>query len=200
MPSMGRSISVVKRYVPSVPTVQSWPSVIGVSCGCLLTWLITPPVEPRPNRTEAGPFSTSIALQVERIAVVAAEVAHAVEVEVVARVEAAQCEAVALRAGLAGGEADAGHIAQRVAHRGDGLVLHQLLRDHADRLRRVEQRLRQLGQRRHGGLVATLRVAALHGDRRQLHGRIARRLRRCGAAAHSVPRRHGRVPFPSRCP
>ena len=29
-------------------------------CGCLVVWLITPPVEPRPNRIEEGPFSTSI--------------------------------------------------------------------------------------------------------------------------------------------
>ena len=178
-PSMGRSISVVKRNVRSVPTVPV-PAVIGASCGCLLTWLITPPVEPRPNRIEAGPFSTSISLQVERIAVVAAEVAHAVEVEVVARVESAQRQTVALSAGLARGQADAGDIAQRVAHRGDALILHQLLRDHGDRLRGIEQRLRQLGQRRHGALVPALPVLCLHRDRRQLHGGLGGRRRRRG--------------------
>lgn len=41
--------------LPAVP-LTSWT---GVSFGVLLTWLMMPPVDPRPNRTEEGPFSTS---------------------------------------------------------------------------------------------------------------------------------------------
>ena len=52
-------MSVVMRRVPSVPSVTD-PLVMAVGPACLLTWLITPPVEPRPNRMPAGPFSTSI--------------------------------------------------------------------------------------------------------------------------------------------
>ena len=65
---------------------------------------------------------------VERIAVVAAEIAHAVEENVVARGEAANGEVVALRAAFAGREADARHVAQRVAQRCRVLFLQELLR------------------------------------------------------------------------
>ena len=83
-------------------------------------------------------------LEMEGVAVVAAEVAHPVDVDVVARREAAQREGVALEAALARGDRNAGHVAQRFAQRRVGLLLHELLRDDADGLGRVEQRLREL--------------------------------------------------------
>ena len=62
-------------------------------------------------------------LQVKRIAIVTAKVAHAVEENIVAGGEAANRQVVALGAAFSGGDADAGHIAQRVAQRGRALVL-----------------------------------------------------------------------------
>ena len=50
--------------------------------------------------------------QVEGVAVVAAEVAHAIDVEIVAGAEAADRQVVALRAAFAGGNADTGDIAE----------------------------------------------------------------------------------------
>src|SRR6185503_19149089 len=67
--------------------------------------------------------------QIERIAVIVAVVAHAVDVEVVLRIEAADRERVALRAALAGGQADPADVTQRVAHAGRALILEGLLRD-----------------------------------------------------------------------
>ena len=107
-----------------------------------MAWLTTPPVEPRPNVTDDGPCSTSTSCSVERIAIVAAEIAHAVDEEIVAGGESADGQVVALRAAFAGRQADAGNVAQRVAQRGDALLLHHLLRNGGDGLRRVEQRLR----------------------------------------------------------
>ena len=72
-------------------------------------------MEPRPKVTEEGPWSTSTSSSIKRIAIVAAEVAHAIDEEIVARGEAANSEVVALRAAFSGGEADAGNIAQSVA-------------------------------------------------------------------------------------
>jgi hypothetical protein len=49
--------SVARRTlaVLSTPVPSSWAA----SVGSLLTWLMTPPVEPRPKRIEDGPFNTS---------------------------------------------------------------------------------------------------------------------------------------------
>ena len=50
--------SAVARYrslLPSSPLTTS----SGVRNGALLTWLIAPPVEPRPNSTADGPLRTS---------------------------------------------------------------------------------------------------------------------------------------------
>ena len=52
---IGALISAVPRTSLLVPTVTE-PASIGRRTGVLLTWLITPPVEPRPNRVEAGPL------------------------------------------------------------------------------------------------------------------------------------------------
>ena len=56
--AIARLISIVLRLVPSVPK-ESVPMVTGASWACLETWLMTPPAEPRPNRTDDGPSSTS---------------------------------------------------------------------------------------------------------------------------------------------
>ena len=80
-------------------------------------------------------------IHIEGIAIVAAEVAHAVEEDVVARGEATDGEAVSLRAAFAGGQADAGNVAQGVAQCGCALVLNDLLRDDINGLRSFHQRL-----------------------------------------------------------
>src|SRR4029077_12221648 len=49
-------------------------------------------------------------IHIERVAVVAAEVAHAVEEDVVARSKTADGEAVSLGSAFTGGEADAGYV------------------------------------------------------------------------------------------
>jgi hypothetical protein len=88
-------------------------------------------------------------LIVERIAVVAAEVADSVQEDVVARGEAADGQVVALRAGFAGRQRNPRDVAQRILERGHALVREHELRDDGNRLRRVDQRLAEL----------------LHGDR-----------------------------------
>ncbi len=86
-------------------------------------------------------------LHVERIAIVAAKVPHAIEENVVAGSEAADGQVVALGAALSGGQADAGNIAQRIPQRGCALVLNDVLGNDVDRLRSFRQRLGQLRQR-----------------------------------------------------
>ncbi len=82
-----------------------------------------------------GPLQHLDGLEVEHVAGVRAGVAHAVQVDVVARGVAAQREVVALGAALARVQAEPAHVAQRVAHAEDGLLAHQLARDDRDRLR-----------------------------------------------------------------
>ncbi len=86
-------------------------------------------------------------LHIERVAIVAAEVAHAVEEDIVAGGEASDGEVVALCAAFARGDADAGHVAQGIAQCGRSLVLDDVLGNDIDGLRRVDQRLRELRQR-----------------------------------------------------
>jgi hypothetical protein len=71
-------------------------------------------------------------LKVEGIAVVAAEIPHSIEVEIVPGAEAPDGEIVALHPRFAGSEADARHVTQRIARARDTLILHQLLWDHVD--------------------------------------------------------------------
>ena len=93
-----------------------------------------------PNKEEAGPCKTSI-LGIKRIAVIASEIVHAVEINIAARGEAADSQVVPCEL-LAGGQADARNIAQNISQRGVGLISHaDFLRNHCDRLRRVEDRL-----------------------------------------------------------
>jgi hypothetical protein len=88
-----------------------------------------------------GPFQHLDLLDVEQIAVVLAEIAHAVEKEVTAGRKAAQVvDVVRLRSSFRGGVADAGHVAQRVAKRGRALRADHLLRHGVDELRDVPQR------------------------------------------------------------
>ncbi len=50
--------SPVKRMKSPLPSVKL-TSLALARTGCLLTWLTTPPVEPRPNSIEAEPRSSS---------------------------------------------------------------------------------------------------------------------------------------------
>jgi hypothetical protein len=132
------------------------PCVTGAICGCLDTWLTAPPGDPRPNKVEAGP-------------------SNPIEIEIVLRVEAADRKVVALLTAFAGGEADAGHIAQRIAHGRHRFVIEQLAWHFDDRMRGVDQGLGQFAVRRQVDLVAGLAaLRPFHRDRRQLHWRIAR--------------------------
>jgi hypothetical protein len=58
--STARPTSAVVRTMPFVVTDAS-TSVTGLSWATLLTWLTTPPVDPRPNSIDDGPISTSTA-------------------------------------------------------------------------------------------------------------------------------------------
>ncbi len=98
-------------------------------------------MEPRPNVTDDVQHRNF--LHVERIAVVTAKVAHAVEEDIVAGGEAANGEVVALRATFACGQTDAGNIAQRIAQRGRALVLNNVLGNDVDGLRSLHQRVSQ---------------------------------------------------------
>ena len=123
-------------------------SAIGASAGALLTWLMAPPVAPRPASDEVGSLGHFDLLEIERIARVAAEVAHAVDEHVGARAEAANGQLIAGgHAALAGLEGDAGDVAQHVAQGGGALLVHHRARDHGDGLRNVAQRFGQLRRR-----------------------------------------------------
>ena len=84
-------------------------------------------------------------LVVEGVAIVGAEVADAVEEDVVAGGEAADGEVVALGAELARGHGYAGDVAEGVAEGGVLLLLEDELGDDGDGLRGVEKRLGELG-------------------------------------------------------
>ncbi len=100
-------------------------------------------------------------LEVEGVAGVLAQVAHPVDVDVVAGREAAQGEVVALApARLARGQADAGHRAQRVAQGEHRALVEHLLRDDGDGLRRVLDRVGELVEAR----LLDLELVALAAD------------------------------------
>ena len=92
---------------------------------------------PAAERHRRRPLQHFHFLHVERIAIVAAEVAHAVDEKIVARGEAADGQVVALRAAFARCQADARNVAERVAQRGGALLIHHLARHFVDGLRRV---------------------------------------------------------------
>ena len=56
---IGWSISAVPRISLLVPPTKV-PDHSGASVGAFDTWLIAPPVEPRPKTTAEGPLSTSM--------------------------------------------------------------------------------------------------------------------------------------------
>ena len=80
-------------------------------------------------------------LHIEGIAIIASEVAHAIEENVVARGEAADGQIVALRSAFSRGQADAGNVAQGIAQRGRALVLDDVLGNDVDGLGSLNQRL-----------------------------------------------------------
>ena len=86
-------------------------------------------------------------LVVERVAIVAAEIAHAVEENIVARGKAANGQVVALRAAFACGEADARYVAQRIAKSCRcPSSCNNFCGDDADGLREVDERLVYFGE------------------------------------------------------
>jgi hypothetical protein len=104
-------------------------------------------------------------LQVEGIASVTAEVAHAVDEHIGARAEPADGQIVAGRhAAFTCLHGDADHVPQHVAERRRRLLLDDVAANHVDRLRHLTQRLGELRRRqpRHGaaGDLDELRHAA----------------------------------------
>ena len=86
-------------------------------------------------------------LHVKRVAIVASEVAHPVEENVISGGESAHREVVALGAAFARGDTDAGHVAQGIAQGGRALVLDDVLGNDVDGLRRVDEGLSEFRQR-----------------------------------------------------
>lgn len=78
-------------------------------------------------------------LCVKRIAVVTSEIAHSVDVQIVARRETANRQVVALRAAFARRETDTGYISQTIAQCRGALLLHRRLRHNVDSSRSVQQ-------------------------------------------------------------
>ena len=137
-------------------------------------------------------------VDIEHVAVVEAGVAQPVHEVVVARGEAAQVDEIAVRAAFARVERDAGHVLERLGQRGGALLLDHLRRHDVDRLRRVEDLLRQhvergaLG-RDHDGLD----VLALAGIVAR-HHRLAERGR--NRRRRSQPETRGRKRLPTDIP
>src|SRR4051812_31483853 len=71
---------------------------------------------------------------IEGIAIVAAEITHAIDEEIIARAETADGEVIALRAAFTRRDTDTGNVAQRIAQRGDVLLFESFLRNDADGL------------------------------------------------------------------
>lgn len=127
--------------------------------------------------------------QVEGVAAaVLRAVAHAIGGDVAAGGEAAQVDAVAIAtAAFAGAEGDAGQGAERIAQRQQVLLVHGLLGDHGDRLRRVAQHLGVLGRGR------LLRAFLLHPDGVQIdRARRRWRIARLGEGRSGQRQQHGR--------
>src|SRR5262245_60557526 len=83
-------------------------------------------------------------LNIEGVAEIGPLIAHAIQIHVVARAEAAQGEAVPLRTtGFTGGDTDAGNIAHRVAQARRRLFVHDFSWHNGDGLGDVLHRLRQ---------------------------------------------------------
>ena len=118
-----------------------------------------------------GPLQHLDLLVVEAVARVDAEVAQAVDVDVVVGVLAADLELVARQgAALADGDGDARHVAQALLQGGDVLLADELLRHDVDHLRRVLHRLGDGG----GEVQRVLARVVLGGDHHLAHrpGRV----------------------------
>jgi hypothetical protein len=115
-------------------------------------------------------------LQVAGVAGILAEIPHPVDEDVVTGREAPEGEVVALAAAaLAGGERHAGHGTERVAQDEERTLLHDLLGDDRDGLRRVVDRVRQLVEARLLDLELVVLVAlALDVDAGQRHVLLGR--------------------------
>jgi len=92
-----------------------------------------------------GAFEDFYLLEVEAVAVVAAEVADAVEEDIVPRGKAADGEVVALGSAFAGGDADAGNVADGVEEGAVLFVLEDEVGDLDDGLGRVEEGFGEFG-------------------------------------------------------
>ena len=139
------------------------------------------------QRIARGPLQHRDVLIGEGIALVGAEVAQPVHVDVVLRREAADAELVAGDAAiaLAGRYGDAGNVAQRLIEGGDVLLFQHLAGDDVDGLRRVLHRAGQAADRG----AALQGVGETHGlnvhrgqHQRIAQGRCVAVLRQGGAA------------------
>ena len=135
-------------------------------------------------------------LRGEGVAGVPAGIAHAVAVDVVSRIEAANVGIVTAVAAFARAEGDARDVAQRLDIRRRVLFPHYLLRDHRNRLGGTQQRHRRSRERRLRGLIAaragTCILLHVNGGKRFLRHRIGRKHHRCDA-------KHRGARFTHRC-
>ena len=139
--------------------------------------LIAPPATPRPAKVEPGPRRISTCSVKKFSRTLTPGIAHAVDEDVVAGIEAANEEAVTEGiAALTRSERHAGRAQDRLLQRRGVLVLEHFLGEHGDRFRRVEDWLREFTRRLHsgghvgrGGICVRItigRTRARIGDRR----------------------------------
>ena len=95
------------------------------------------------ERRRRRPLQNLHFLRVERIAIVTAKIAHAIDEQIVARGESADGEVIALRPAFTGREAYPGNVTQRVAKRSCALLLHELMGHDSNSLRSIEKRFRK---------------------------------------------------------
>ena len=83
------------RRVASVPT-EPFTLINRSAAGILLSWLITPPVDPTPELHTGWTFQHLHLIQVEVIPVVTAKVTYAVQINVITRGKSTNREIVSL--------------------------------------------------------------------------------------------------------
>ena len=165
--------------------------------------LIAPPAVPRPAKEERRPAQDLDLFGEEILANADGRIAHAVDEDVVARIEAADEEAISEGvAAFARAERHAGGRARDLAERGGILVFQEFLGENRDGSRRVEDGLRELGRGEAIGLVGRRRVGIGVAARRKLRGGrsagVGRGHGRCVVLRGAGSPRGGRRCAPSR--
>ena len=101
---------------------------------------MTPPVVPRPNKTEEGPLSTSTSFYEERIADILSVIFHPVEIEIRIGSKPANVDRVTSATTFSGGNRQSTHILQGITQIEGILRLDQRFCHHTHRLRNIAER------------------------------------------------------------